>query len=144
MKTLLQELSSLGITQIKEPQVEYVLRTHTNGDTEKALDLLVLFQDSLEGIIKEYDPDVKLLGAVNRENVTCYLDALLFAMFARIDSFEGMLYNTFEDHHRKELAAKLRLWVNLLRTGRLIHTDLVGYPAWSHRTRTDKNISRPR
>lgn len=134
MKGLLQELAALGITQIKEPQVEYVLRTHTNGDIDKALDLLVLFQDSLEGIIKEYDPDIKLLGAINRENVTCYLDALLFAMFARIDSFEGMLYNSFEDHQRKELGAKLRLWVNLLRTGRLIHTDLVGHPIYYTRS----------
>ena len=57
--------------------------------------------------------------------VTCYLDALLFAMFARLDAFEAMLYDNFDDEPRKKLAAILRLWVNLLRTGQLIKVELV-------------------
>lgn len=68
---------------------------------------------------------MKLLGAVNREGVTCYLDALLFAMFARLGSFEAMLYKNFEDPPRKKLATLLRLWVNILRAGKLITTDIV-------------------
>lgn len=64
-----------------------------------------------------------MLGAINRNMVTCYLDALLFAMFARLDSFEAMLYDEFSDEPRKKLAAILRIWVNLLRTGRLIRVD---------------------
>lgn len=66
-----------------------------------------------------------MLGAINRNMVTCYLDALLFAMFARLDSFEAMLFDNFSDEPRKKLAGILRLWVNLLRTGRLIRVDLV-------------------
>ena len=66
-----------------------------------------------------------MLGAINRNMVTCYLDALLFAMFARLDSFEAMLFDNFSDEPRKKLAGVLRLWVNLLRTGRLISVDLV-------------------
>jgi len=66
-----------------------------------------------------------MLGAINRNMVTCYLDALLFAMFARLDSFEAMLYDEFEDEPRKKLAAVLRLWVNFLRTGKLIRVDFV-------------------
>lgn len=97
----------------------------SNGDPDKAFGLLVLFEDTLEGIIKEYNPHVKLLGAENRESVTCYLDALLFAMFARLDSFEAMLYDNFSDSPRKKLAALLRLWVNMLRTGRLVTVDIV-------------------
>ena len=85
----------------------------------------MLLEDSEEGIIQRYNPDVKLLGAVNREGVTCYLDALLFAMFARLGSFEAMLYNNFEDSPRKRLATLLRLWVNTLRAGKLITTDIV-------------------
>ncbi|KAF2273779.1 cysteine proteinase [Westerdykella ornata] len=65
-----------------------------------------------------------MLGAVNRCSVTCYLDALLFAMFARMDSFEAMLFDNFSDEPRKKLAAILRLWVNLLRSGRLIDVEL--------------------
>jgi len=86
---------------------------------------LLLLEDTYEGLLKSYDPDTKLLGAVNREGVTCYLDALLFAMFARLDSFEAMLYRTLEDPARKKLAGLLRLWVNLLRAGRIIPTDVV-------------------
>jgi len=55
------------------------------------------------------------------------LDALLFAMFARLDGFEAMLYNSLEDAPRKKLAGLLRLWVNLLRSGRLITVDIVSY-----------------
>lgn len=85
----------------------------------------MLFEESVNGIVKDYDPDVRLLGAVNRDSVTCYLDALLFAMFARLGSFEAVLYNTFDDEPRKRLATILRLWVNMLRTGRLITIDIV-------------------
>ncbi|KAJ9628579.1 hypothetical protein H2203_002480 [Taxawa tesnikishii (nom. ined.)] len=80
-----------------------------------------------DGEIKPYNPDTKLLGAENREAVTCYLDALLFAMFARLDSFEAMLYENFEDAPRKKLARLLRLWVNMLRSGKLITVDIVCY-----------------
>lgn len=88
----------------------------------------MLLNDSEEGIIQSYDPNIKLLGAINREGVTCYLDALLFAMFARLGSFEAMLYKNFEDPPRKRLATLLRLWVNTLRAGKLITTDIVRPP----------------
>lgn len=94
-------------------------------DLDEAYHLLVLANESIEGELKDYNPSVPMLGAVNRDMVTCYLDALLFAMFARLDSFEAMLYDNFEDEPRKKLAAVLRLWVNLLRTGQLIKVELV-------------------
>ncbi|KAI9870309.1 MAG: hypothetical protein M1830_004388, partial [Pleopsidium flavum] len=126
IKQLTQRLSRIGITNLQEPHIQYALNAnYSNGDQEKAFSLLVLFQESLDGIIRDYNPDLKLLGAVNREGVTCYLDALLFAMFARLASFEAMLYNTFADDPRKRLATVLRLWVNMLRTGKLITTDIV-------------------
>lgn len=85
----------------------------------------MLLEDTYEGLVKPYNPRTKLLGAINREGVTCYLDALLFAMFARLDSFEAMLYDSLEDVSRRKLAGVLRLWVNMLRSGRLITTDIV-------------------
>jgi hypothetical protein len=97
------------------------------GDVDKAFELLVLFQESVEGIIKHYDPSVPMLGAVNRSNVTCYLDALLFAMFARMDNFEPILCTTLEDEPKRRLSTLIRLWVNMLRTGKLIPTDIVGF-----------------
>lgn len=77
-----------------------------------------------EGIVTPFNPNVVLRGAVNRAAVTCFLDATLFAMFSRLDSFEAMLYNSFEDVSRERLAFLLRLWVNLLRSGSLIATDI--------------------
>ena len=115
-----------GITTFKDEDIAYVLTgAYAQGDSGKAYELLMLLQESEEGIIKSYDPKVKLLGAVNREGVTCYLDALLFAMFARLGSFEAMLYNNFEEVNKKRMATLLRLWVNTLRLGKLITTDIV-------------------
>ena len=85
----------------------------------------MLLEESEQGIIRRYDPSVKLLGAVNRDGLSCYLDSVLFAMFARLSSFEAILYNNFEDEPRKRLAALLRLWVNTLRIGKLITVDIV-------------------
>lgn len=126
VKGILERLRQYGIETMVESNVEYALRT-SNGNSEAALGFLMLLQDTYEGIVRPYNPDTKLLGAVNREAVTCYLDALLFAMFARLDSFEAMLYDSFEDVPRKKLAGLLRLWVNMLRTGRLIGTDVTAY-----------------
>ncbi|KAL4919421.1 ubiquitin carboxyl-terminal hydrolase-domain-containing protein [Aspergillus aurantiobrunneus] len=123
IKTLERRVSQLGITELNEKHLTYALQ-YTQGDVEKAFDLLLLIEDSIEGIIKRYSPSTKLLGAENREGVTCYLDALLFAMFARLDCFEGILYKTFSDESRGKLSMLLRLWVNMLRSGKLITTDI--------------------
>lgn len=121
-QTLLQRLQAAGITTLHEEQVNYALAWSPNN-LDEAYNLLVLANETLEGELKEFDSDVVMLGAINRNMVTCYLDALLFAMFARMDSFEAMLYDEFNDEPRKRLAAILRLWVNFLRTGRLIRVD---------------------
>ena len=113
---LLTRLHGAGITRMKEEQAHHALTWYTD-DLDKAYDLLVLANESLEGELKDFDTSVTMLGAINRNMTTCYLDALLFAMFARLDSFEAMLYDNFDDEPRKKLAAVLRLWVNLLRTG---------------------------
>jgi hypothetical protein len=128
VKGILERLRHYGIDTMVESNVQYALRaSSSNGDSEAAFRLLMLLQDTFEGIVKPYTPETRLVGAVNRENVTCYLDALLFAMFARLDSFEAMLYDNFNDLPRKKLAGLLRLWVNMLRTGLLITTDITAH-----------------
>lgn len=110
---------------MRESQILYALRSDfSHGDPDRAFDLLLAISDSSEGLITDYDPHVKLLGSANREGVTCFLDSTLFAMFSRLDSFEAMLYNTFDDTTRSRLALLLRLWVNLLRSGQFITTDI--------------------
>jgi len=117
------------VHDLREAQIEYTLRSKSvNGDPEKAFELLMLFEDALQGTIKDPDRNIKLLGAENRELVTCYLDSLLFAMYARLDSFEQILTVEYSDAARKKLVTLLRLWVNMLRNGKLITTDIVRLP----------------
>jgi len=126
INAIIKRLLDLGITSFESSDVEYVLSSNfAEGDTEKALDLLTLAEESQNFLVRPYNPNVKLLGAVNRNSVTCYMDATLFAIFARLESFEGILYNEFEDEPRKRLSTLLRLWVNSLRAGRLITVDIV-------------------
>ncbi|GAM90873.1 hypothetical protein ANO11243_089190 [Dothideomycetidae sp. 11243] len=125
IKAIQARLQTYGITKITVANIEYALNTTAvASNADEAFKLCLLLEDTYEGLLKAFDPNTKLLGAVNREGVTCYLDALLFAMFARLDGFEAMLYNSLEDAPRKKLAGLLRLWVNMLRTGRLITIDV--------------------
>lgn len=127
IKDLLQRLRTNNPTStVTQSYVEDILRLSSiNGNSDKAFELLLSFQDSVNGVLHDYNPDTKLLGAVNRENVTCYLDSLLFSMFARVDSFEGILACEYQDPAKRALVILLRLWVNMLRTGKLITTDIV-------------------
>lgn len=112
---------------ISPDYLRFILRSnYAAGDVEKAMELLVLHQKSISGSIISYNPNVNMLGAENRGNVTCYLDALLFAMFAKLEAFECMLKNDLTNEPQRNLAALIRLWVNMLRSGKLIHTDMVG------------------
>lgn len=123
---ILQRLANAGITRFKESDISHTLHDPSvDGDPEKAFSLMEIYRDSEEGIVKPYDPSIKLLGAVNREGTTCYLDSLLFAMFTRSGCFEAMLYTKFDDEKKQRLATLLRLWINTLRSGRLITTDIV-------------------
>lgn len=92
----------------------------------KTVEYIDIEQKSCAGIIIPYDPHVKMVGAENHANVTCYLDSLLFSMFAKSDAFECMLKNNFpEDEAKTQLVNLLRIWVNMLRSGKLIPADLV-------------------
>lgn len=126
IRLLERRIAEVGIVGLKDEHIQYALRSkHAQGDVDKAFEMLLLLEDSIEGIIRGYTPSTKLLGAENRNGVTCYLDALLFAMFARLDSFEAILYKSFNDDPRRKLSIILRLWVNMLRSGKLITTDIV-------------------
>lgn len=107
-------------------KIRDVLRgKYASGDVDRAVDLLILHDESTSGIVKDIKRTTRLLGAENNGKVTCYLDSLLFALFARLDSFEAMLYNIFDDEPRRRLSTMIRLFVNLLRTGRLVTTDIM-------------------
>lgn len=121
-----KRLEDMEVHDVSEEYLYFALRSkYAAGNTEKAIEILLLHQRSISGIILPYNPNVHMLGAENRGNVTCYLDALLFAMFAKLEAFECMLKHELSDEPQRNLAALIRLWVNMLRSGKLIHTDMV-------------------
>ncbi|KAI0167134.1 cysteine proteinase [Hypoxylon sp. FL1284] len=120
-----RRIAELEFPNLNDDQIRYALNSkYAYGHVDKAIELLSLQQISLSGKIIGYNPGIRMLGAENRGNVTCYLDALLFAMFARLDSFECMLKSDSSDESQRRLATLLRLWVNMLRSGKLIETDM--------------------
>lgn len=120
-----RRLAELDIHNVTDDHVLYALHSKfAAGDVDKAVELMLLQKKSFSGKILDYNPNVPMLGAENRGNVTCYLDALLFAMFAKLEAFECMLKTDLPDEPQRRLAALLRLWVNMLRSGKLIQTDM--------------------
>ncbi|KAI0514410.1 cysteine proteinase [Xylaria bambusicola] len=123
-----QRAADLGLDfhGLDDDHIAYVLNSeYASMDVARTIEILVILQASISGEILHYDPDVRMVGAVNRGNVTCYLDSLLFAMFAKLEPFECMLKAEIpDDEPRKKLAVLLRVWVNLLRSGKLIETSL--------------------
>ncbi|KAK6209209.1 hypothetical protein LQW54_006529 [Pestalotiopsis sp. IQ-011] len=125
VEEVMKRLAELDIENVREDHVTFALRSQfAAGDVDKAVELMKLQRKTFSGTIIPYDRNVPMLGAVNREMVTCYLDALLFAMFAKLEAFECMLTADLSGEPQKRLAGLLRLWVNLLRSGKLIHADL--------------------
>lgn len=129
IKDIQQRLDQLGITNVSTDHIKDIMYSKfAAGDPSKAVEFIDVEQRASAGNIIPYDPHVSMVGAENRGFVTCYLDALLFAMFAKMDAFECILKNNFPaGDPRGKLVNLLRIWVNLLRSGKLIRTDLVRY-----------------
>ncbi|PHH53807.1 hypothetical protein CFIMG_003320RAa [Ceratocystis fimbriata CBS 114723] len=99
--------------------------TFANSNIDKTVRYLQVQNMAIRGDIQPYDPNVIMQGCRNRNGVTCYLDALLFAMFAKLNAFEYMLQGDIQDENKRNLAVLLRAFVTLLRSGELIQPDLV-------------------
>lgn len=114
----------MGIALLKSP--------FSQGDPTRAYHLARFFQLSEAGLFITNDghdrkgAPIAFQGAENWENVMCYMDALLFSMFANLESFEPILFilNQHTNPLVYQLLALLRLYVNLMRSGNLITTDL--------------------
>lgn len=105
--------------------------TFAGGDIIKGFYLLRYYQVSQQGLfitnesIDKSGSEIRYIGAENWESVMCYMDALLFAMFANLDSFEPILFLSNSSNVMvQRLSNLLRVYVNLLRSGNLIKLDL--------------------
>ncbi|KAG5950553.1 hypothetical protein E4U53_004853 [Claviceps sorghi] len=125
VEQVLHRLETLGVSGITEELIKDVMLSNIgDGDVKKTVDFIVSERKAASGLIVPYNPMIRMLGAENRGNVTCYLDSLLFAMFSKLDAFECMLKSDFAmEDPRLKLVILLRVWVNLLRSGNLIRTD---------------------
>lgn len=133
--TVRRYFESLKLEIPSTNQIVALLKSpYTQGDAAKTFQLIRMFQLSSEGLfITNENRDkcghpIRYVGAENWENVMCYLDALLFAMFANLESFEPILFisnTTRRDQYLvNQLSGLLRVYVNMLRSGNLITTDL--------------------
>jgi hypothetical protein len=127
VKEIQDKLEEAGTAYITPDHIKAILATRfADGDVDKTVEFIQIEQKAYKGKIVPYDPHVEMVGAENRGNVTCYLDSLLFAMFAKMDAFECVLKNNFPpEDSRHKLVNLLRIWVNMLRSGKLIRTDMV-------------------
>lgn len=67
-----------------------------------------------------------LIGMDNWLNVTCYLDCLVFVMFAKLTEYDDLLYHQpLSSEDSNELRFLMRLVVNLLRSEEHITTDIM-------------------
>ncbi|KAM3512263.1 hypothetical protein MY11210_004110 [Beauveria gryllotalpidicola] len=126
VEDILRRLDELNITNVTSEHIREMLSTRFgDGDAKDTAEVISLEQKSAAGTIVPYNPSVQMLGAENRGGVTCYLDALLFSMFCKLDAFECMIKTEFPaDDPKAKLVNLLRVWVNLLRSGKLINVDL--------------------
>lgn len=119
--------------QVSVNQIIVALKSpFSQGDVVKAFHLIRFFQLSEQGFFITNDgfdrlgSPIEFRGAENWEHVMCYMDALLFSMFANLESFEPILFvlNQHPNALVTQLLCLLRLYVNLMRLGNLITTDI--------------------
>lgn len=134
--TSVGQVKALFGPELPQPSTNQVLALlrspFTKGDITKTYQLIRFFQLLDTGYFITNDghertgAPITLVGAENWENVMCYLDALLFLMFAKLESFEPLLFllNQHANPLVNQLLGLLRVHVNLMRLGNQITTDL--------------------
>ncbi|CAN3372460.1 hypothetical protein DIURU_005044 [Diutina rugosa] len=135
--TVRSYFDQLGLPVPSHTETCAVLKSpFVNGDVVKAFHFIRFFQSANEGYFLTNSPidkrghAITYQGAENWENVMCYLDALLFAMFANMEAFEPILFisnahiNSPNKRLVDQLSALLRVYTTLLRSGNLITTDV--------------------
>ncbi|KAG0207501.1 hypothetical protein BGX28_001278 [Mortierella sp. GBA30] len=132
-----------------EETADYLLSSY-HWDIDQTLQYCQDLVQAVQGSLAPVNQEISLKGAVNDQMTSCYIDALLFAMFARLSAFEGLLNvnldveddSDSDDNgdvvesrreeerqdallHAHRLQTWLRMFVNQLRSGRLIQAHVV-------------------
>ncbi|KAI9310874.1 hypothetical protein BX666DRAFT_2003447 [Dichotomocladium elegans] len=113
--------------KLKEEEIHAIL-SNNNWDLKQAMLELDKYEEAYHGLLHgPPDHNQKLQGAENDGGTSCYIDALLFAMYQSLTAFDPLLtYDTSADQPQKAiLQAALRLFVNTLRKGGLVNLYIV-------------------
>ncbi|EPB82235.1 hypothetical protein HMPREF1544_11040 [Mucor circinelloides 1006PhL] len=98
-------------------------------DSKQSMADLIDYEEASHGILVEPPSsiDKPLLGSENDGGTSCYIDALLFAMFISNTTFDPLLtYDIPSDQDEKiKLQTLMRLFVNKLRKGHFVNADYV-------------------
>ncbi|KAI9361358.1 hypothetical protein BD770DRAFT_425732 [Pilaira anomala] len=113
-----------------DPDVVQTILENNRWDYKRALTDIVDYEEASHGILIEPSKDlqfIKLLGSENDGGTSCYIDALLFAMFIYNTTFDPLLtYDIAPEFENKiKLQTFLRLFVNKLRKGHLVYAEFV-------------------
>lgn len=112
-----------------EPEMYESILESNDWDYKKSMADLIDYEEASHGILIEppKNSKTKLLGSENDDGTSCYVDALLFAMYISNTTFDPLL--TYDISAEKEDKIKLqtlmRLFVNKLRKGHFINAEYV-------------------
>ncbi|KAF9904440.1 hypothetical protein BX616_001303 [Lobosporangium transversale] len=139
-----------------EDTAAYLLSSY-QWDIDQTLQYCQDLVQAVQGTLVPVQQEKTLSGAVNDQMTSCYIDSLLFAMFARLSAFEGLLNVSLDSDtdsdsetsgsgtesadtipeprregdkqetllHSHLLQTWLRMFVNQLRSGRLVQAHVV-------------------
>ncbi|KAF0539109.1 cysteine proteinase [Gigaspora margarita] len=120
LRTYLEELGHpLGTLQLEN------LLEKNSWNVMEVADYCLDLIEAEEGLVSDIQKDIIMLGAENDRFTSCYIDSLMFAMFARTRSFDGLLFIQPEGINARSLQTNLRLFVNRLRKGKYISAYMV-------------------
>ncbi|CAI2162147.1 13799_t:CDS:2 [Funneliformis geosporum] len=120
LRTYLEELGH----PLDTYQIEKLLERNA-WDVREVAEYCSDLREAEEGIIVDIQKDIVMLGCENDRVTSCYIDSVLFAMFARIQSFDGLLFVQAEGMNARSLQTQLRLFVNRLRSGKFMSAYII-------------------
>lgn len=133
-----------------EETAEYLLSSY-QWNIDQTMQYCQDLVQAVQGVLAPVRQETRLSGAVNDQMTSCYIDSLLFAMFARLSAFEGLLnvnldaesdsdsdsssepvHDSRKDEVKDDtlryshlLQTWLRMFVNQLRSGQLIQAHVI-------------------
>ncbi|KAI7871259.1 hypothetical protein BDF14DRAFT_1878653 [Spinellus fusiger] len=112
---------------LEDSTIQSVLEAN-DWNMRKARVELENYEEAALGLLRPLpDATQVFLGSVNDQNTSCYINSLLFAMYANLTTFDPLLTydTTSEELEKQKLQIYLRLYVNTLRKGHLVKGDFI-------------------